>query len=121
MKARVLPPEEWAKLNGHYSESMLSLAPESDTRMVVCEDDAGNIVGSLGVMRMPQLEGFWLDEAHKGNAGIIRALLREAMPIAVEWANGYVLVGVTEENMRSIVRRMEGVEIPAEFFLLKAN
>lgn len=119
MKARVLPPEEWHRVDAASPLPPLwpYVRPE-DVRMVVVEE-AGEIVGALAVLRMTHLEGLWLAPEYRGNPGVVRGLLKQAGTVASEWAAGWVFAGVTEQNMQGILGRMGATQIPVEVFMLQ--
>lgn len=115
MIARILPPEEWPRTN------ILPLAPyihPDNAAMVVVEDSAGEVVASLAVLRATHFEGLWIDPECRGNAGVARALIRLATALARSRGEQWVFGAVTDDRMRSMLGRLGGVRMPADFYAL---
>lgn len=93
------------------------LKPE-DVDVVVVEDDAGEVMASLAVMRVVHLEGLWIDPAAK-NAGVARGLLREAVRVAEKWcSSGWVFGGAADDRMRDLLERLGGARVPMDTYAL---
>lgn len=82
MKWRVLPPDEWSRLEGTLLADVWSeLNPRQDF-IVVTENGAGEITGCCALNRVWHLDGAWIapDHRKKGSVGRhlyagVRALL----------------------------------------------
>lgn len=113
---RILPREEWHRLDQEAQDLFRSLNPE-DVAVVVVED-GGAIVARLGVMRIPHLEGFWMAPEKAGNAGVTRALLRAAFAQAASWAKGWAYANATEDATMKTLERLGGTWIPMHTFMV---
>lgn len=115
MSARILPREEWHRLESEVSDLFRTLNPE-DVRVVVVED-GDEIVGHLGVARVVHLEGWWVAPEKARNPGITRALLRAAAEQAEDWAPNWVLATVNDEQLCALMERL-GTFIPVHTYML---
>ena len=116
MRSRVLPREEWSRLaDGPVVESGLaSLIDHLDPRDVevrVVEDEAGEIVGCVSLLRLTHLEGAWIDPRHRGNPGVGRRLLREAQSAARKH-EGWVLASSMTGCIQRLLERLGAVALP---------
>lgn len=118
MSARLLEPNEWGRVPAGSLPTMLpDLSPENCS-IVVVEDSGGEIVAALGVLRVLQFEGLWVAPAHR-NAGVERALLREAVGVArgispSKWA----FCALADESMEKRVSRLGGQKMPLSLWTM---
>jgi len=81
VRTRILGPEEWSRVE---RETPMPLMPFTHPRnMAVCvvEGDGG-IAATVSTLRVTHLEGLWVKPEFRGNAGVMRALLRQAWATA---------------------------------------
>ena len=114
--ARILPPEEWHRLDDETREFYETMAPE-DVAVVVVEMD-GAIVARLAVLRVPHWESFWMAPEKAGNAGVMRALLRAATEQARKWAPHWIYANADNEATVNSLKRLGGQWMPMHTFLL---
>lgn len=69
MTTRVLPPEEWPRLQGTELETVWPTLPQDEARIVVVED-AGQIIGCWAAFRAVHVEGVWIHPDHRGKVGV---------------------------------------------------
>ena len=121
MRARILPPEEWSRVPAESDAPQLLkyVAPENVAPVVV-EDDDGNIVASTLVLAVTHFEGLWVRQDMRGNAGVFRALIRQAYALpqarGESWAFGGAAHG--DERMAGVCHRLGGRELPLRFFAI---
>lgn len=109
MKVRVLPREEWERAQATGAPWMPCVRDE-DRSVVVVEDDAGEIVGHLSIIRQTRFEGAFV---RKPNGGVVRALLRGAMDLARdEYGDEWAFVDAMDPEVMGIVERLGGGTIP---------
>jgi len=113
--ARILPREEWGRLNGE-AAFYETLNPE-DVAVVVVED-GGAIVARMAVLRVPHFESFWMAPEKIGNAGITRALLRAAKAKAAEWAPCWIMANAGDDAMCKTMERLGWKWLPIHTFML---
>lgn len=116
MRSRILPREEWGRLaDGPVSEAglleLLSQIDPTDAEVRVVEDEAGQIVGCVSLVRLTHLEGAWIDPRHRGNAGIGRRLLRQAQE-AARSRTGWVLASTMSGCIQRLLERLGAVSLP---------
>lgn len=110
MKARVLPPEEWSKLERTGVKVVTGLHPK-DQHVVVVEDAEGKVIACMTVLRATHLEGAWIDPEHR-NAGVTRRLMGLSWAIAGALGTEWMFAGAADERMRDILGRLGGVKVP---------
>lgn len=115
MKVRVLPREEWGRAKDTGAPWMPCVRDE-DRSVVVVENDAGEIVGSLSVLRQTRLEGAFVGER---NGGVVRALLRGAADVArTKYGDEWAFVDALDAEMFGIVERLGGTPVPGVAFVM---
>lgn len=113
--ARVLPREEWHRLDD--VRLFETMRPE-DVSIVVVEDD-GEIVASMGVLRTPMLEGLRMPTDRPTHAGVGRMLLRKALDVAAEWSPHWTIAhaSIDEDGVRQVLERI-GQWLPVHTFMV---
>ena len=109
MIGRLLPREEWSRLP---SQELL----EPDSQVYVVEHD-GEIVACGKALRVTHLEGLWIAPEYRGNAGLGRRLIRGAKLLAARWP--WVWAGADTECMRNILKRLGGVRLKLDSYVLR--
>lgn len=117
MKARVLPREEWGKLEvSGIPQIGLTLRPE-DVQVLVVED-GGRVVATMGVFRVTHFESLWIDPEYRGNAGLGRRLIKAGIEAARKWATDWAWGASGTDHMDSIMSRMGGQKVPVSTFVV---
>jgi len=116
--ARVLPLAEYERLSVTGMPPFVPAVRPEDTEVIVVEED-GRIVASVGVLRIPHYEGWWIAPDYRGNAGVIRRLLKGAMQAALPWSSGWVWAAADTDHVRDLMRRLGGVELPVTSYALR--
>ena len=127
LTARMLPKDEWDKLQGtELGQVYLHLACEQ-ARVIVVEDD-GVIVGCWAVVRYTHAEGVWTDPSHRRKGAVARMLLRElgkaVTDLTAESGGGSraVFTGAeTPEVAQLLSRHLGAVELPWQHFVFAAG
>jgi hypothetical protein len=114
---RVLPPEEWDRIEDPVALALCKTLDPEDVAVVVVEE-AGVIVARMTVLRVPWLESFWMAPEKAGNAGVTRALLSAASDQAREWAPCWVFAAADCDATRKTLARLGGTELPVVSFML---
>jgi len=120
MTRRELPRSEWGRLVGTELEQ-LALQPEllpADTRIVVVEDAAGEIVGSWAGIRYVHFEGICIAPAHRRRGRVLAHLLAGMRDIAQSWGVGAVLTGADTQEVADLITGYGGQELPGRHFVL---
>lgn len=117
MRTRVLEPEEFDRLEVTGMPEIPDVRPEDMTHVVV-EDDAGDVVGALTVLRVTHWEGAWIHPKHR-NAGVVRGLLEMAEAVSECRGSRFVFAGAADERMRDILTRLGGSRVAMDTYALK--
>ena len=122
MTARVLDPAEWQRMidlkdsdyrSMEFPQLVPYLRPEDASICVV--EDRGEIVASLGVLRVPYLEGLWISRDHRHAT---KALIDLAFPIARSMGSGWAFGGAHNDQVRKLFERLGGVRLPFDPYAL---
>jgi hypothetical protein len=115
MRTRVLEPSEWQRLGAGFPQFLQYVRPE-DIEIVVVEDDDDEIAASMGVMRTTHLE-----PKYRGNAGVVRQLLRGTADAAQRWGASWLLAFAADDAVRQHLTRLGGVKLPVDSYVLKVG
>jgi ribosomal protein S18 acetylase RimI-like enzyme len=117
MKARILSPDEWARVPVEAGPSFQYADPR-DVAVVAVEDKDGQILGAMTVVKITHFENAWVSPEHRGKAGVVRALLRLAEAIPQVRGEEWVMWGAADgdERMHSMLKRHSGEPIRARFY-----
>lgn len=117
MKARTLGPEEWGLIEKDGMPPLFPFVDPANVDVVAVEDE-GEIVACMTVLRVTHFEGLWIAPSRRGNAGVLRSLLRRGNAIAKERGEQWVMGGAADDAMRGYLGRLGGVAIPMDLFAL---
>ena len=87
---------------------------------VVAVEDSGRFVAHVGVLQMTHFEGLWIAPEYRGNAGVFRALIREAYSIPRSRGETFAIGGAErgDERMETLCHRLGGHELPVKFYAI---
>jgi len=120
MRARILQPEEWSKLEPHGAPGTLPFVEPQNIAVVVVEDNAGAILACVQVLQVTHFEGLWIAPEHRGNAGVFRALIRQAYAVPQmrqeRWAIGAAANG--DGRMDTLCHKLGGEPLPMHLYAI---
>lgn len=116
MRARTLHPDEWECLEHSDLSALLPHVRPEDFEAVVVEDDAGSVVGTLGLVRAAHYEGLWIAPEHRANPAVARLLLREARRMLER--ERWVFAFAASDEMKGLVPRLGGQQLPVESYVI---
>ena len=118
MKARILKPEEWQRIDTPGLPELLMYTEPQNIAVVVVEDDAGEIVACVSALQVTHFEGLWIKPEKRGNAGVFRSLIRQAFAVPRTRGERWVLGGAEDGNecMDALCSRLGGQALPLKFF-----
>jgi hypothetical protein len=116
MTTRLLPREEWHRLEGCGMDTLWARLPET-TRVVVVEQE-GQIVGCVTGMLILHAEGLWIDPAYRKQAGLWRRLMRAFWNVADEFGTSGAWASEVTPEMQDILIRLQGAPVPGSHFIL---
>lgn len=116
MIARILGPEEWADSKTP-AVPLLKYTDPRNAALVVVERE-GVIVASVAALQVTHFEGFWVDEKHRGNPGIMRAMLRQATALAKARGESWIMAGAADDRMSEFCTRLGGVKLHTDLYAM---
>ena len=116
MEARILAPDEWVKLETGFEPLGTTLRPE-DSQVIVIEED-GKIIASVGTFRVTHFESLWIHPDYRGNAGVARRLMKQAIIAAKKWTDQWVWGCSGTDHMNDVLIRMGGIKMPVDTFVI---
>lgn len=117
MRARLLEPSEYHKIEQTNIPQLTPYVRPEDYRVLVLEDQ-GEIVASMMVLRATLWEGAWIAPKHRGNAGVMRRLLRSAAEIAEKWSD-WVFAGAADSHVLGLLGRIGAQELPITWSVVR--
>lgn len=116
MTTRILPHDEWHRLEGCGMDTLWARLPDT-TRVVVVEQD-GAIIACVTGMLVLHAEGLWIAPAHRRSAGLWRRLMRAFWGVADEFGTQGAWASEVTEEMQDILTRLNGTPVPGSHFIL---
>ena len=117
MNSRILPPEEWHRLDGTEAEQLWPTLDPQNVRVVAVED-GDELVSCWVAMRVVHMECLWVKPSHRGLAGVARRLFAGLRQVAVEWDLRGVVTSSLSPVVTDLIRRFGGSPLPGEMFVL---
>lgn len=117
MTTRLLPREEWPRLNGTEMEAIWP-ALDAHAHIVVVEDDDGQIVGCWSLFRQVHVEGCWIAPAHRGKSSVARRMLVAMRSCAQAMGARSVATAACSEDVKQLLIKMGAVELPGSHFAM---
>ncbi len=120
MQARILRPEEWQRINSPGLPELLAYTEPQNIAVVVVENDDKEIVASVCALQVTHFEGLWIKPEERGNAGVFRALIRQAYAIPRSRGEHFVLAAPDEGDARmaSTCSRLGGKLLEGDLHVL---
>lgn len=116
MTSRVLPPEEWAKLDAVGAETVWPMLDPLRAQILVIEDE-GRIVGTLTLMSVLHAECLWIAPSHRKGFGVAKRLLDGMWTSARAHGVRALWSGSLSETMTNILHRIGASEVPGRSFV----
>lgn len=115
-RSRVLPPEEWTRLNGTALGLALPRLPPEWCRVVVVEDADGEIIGSGGLMILWHMDGVEIAEAHQKRGVVAERLVNGICRLMrEEGVRGAFAVADSDESAE-LLEKLGAVEVPGRLY-----
>lgn len=116
MITRILPPEQWARLDDVGAETVWKLLDPAHAQILVIEDQ-GQIVGTLTLLSVLHAECLWIKPSHRKGYGVMKRLLdgmwagARARGVSALWA------GSVSETMTNILHRIGASQVPGQAYV----
>jgi hypothetical protein len=114
---RILPPEEWSRLNGTESEKLWPRLNPENAQVVAVEED-GELVASWVLLRVVHAECIWVKPSHRGIFGVVKRLLGGMRTVAAGWGADRVITGSISPDVTDLIARFGGYPMPCESYVL---
>jgi hypothetical protein len=120
VRTRILPPEEWIRINSPSLPAILPYVEPQNIAVVVVEDDSGEIAACCSAFQVTHFEGLWIKPEKRGNPGICRSLIRQLYAIPRVRREHWVFGGAENADVRmdTICRRLGGQPLPVTFYVM---
>lgn len=117
MKTRVLPPEEWHRLEGTEIDHAWSTLPASACVVVV--EDEGRLVGCHVLLSVVHAECLWIHPDHRTKSSVARRLWAAVQTTVVEQfgATAFVTAAI-DDRVRGLIAHVGGVPLPGEAYVI---
>lgn len=116
MTARILPPEEYPRLNGTEAETVWPLLTEA-ARVIVVEHE-GQIVGCHLLQPTLHAECLWIHPDHRGRASVARRLWWAVRETArSHFGVGWFETGCASEDVRALLDHIGAVKLPDAYMV----
>lgn len=117
VKVTLLPQEEWKRIQDASAPYFLPFVDPQQSSVIAVEDGE-KVVASISVLTVTMLEGLWIDPQYR-NPGVARALMRFATEEAQKRCpNSWALCALGSDEMREMVKRVGGLEVPNTLHVL---
>ena len=120
MNARILSPEEWERLEMPGLPELFRYVEPQNVAVVVVENDSGEIEASVMALQVTHFEGLWIKPEARGNAGVFRALMRQAYALPRLRKENWVFGGAEDGDgqMDTLCTRLGGRALPVKFYAM---
>lgn len=112
--SRVLPPEEWPRLQGTDLETVWRNLNPADAYVFVVED-GDRIVATVAGLRYVVMECAWVHPEYRGRPGVTRRLLRGMYAVARRLGATRMMTLPANDAVQRIVEKLGGVRLPRVF------
>lgn len=113
MTSRILPPEEWAKLQGTEIGPVWDRLP-AGARPVVVEHE-GAIVGVHVLLPIWHVEGLWIAPAYRGRTSVARRLWMAVKAEAAALGLARVVTAAADERVCGLLAHVGAEALPPHF------
>lgn len=116
--SRVLPQTEWDRLKGTELEAIYPHLDPRRARVMVVENDRGEIVGCWSAFTIVHVEGVWIAPEHRKRGAVAARLLRLMKQITRAMGAKRVVTAAATEDVRNLVlRHLRGEQLPGDHFV----
>ena len=120
MMARILPREEWHRLEVCDLPVLLQHVDPQNVSVVAVEEN-GELIATLSVLTVTHLEGLWIKPDRRGSPEVVRKLLKKAIEEASKAPDHWVMAQSASPKMDDLIERSGGVEMPVKTFILSVG
>lgn len=119
MTSRVLQANEWPeKLAGTELEAVWPHLDPDQTRVLVVEDESGTVIGTWALFPMYQVEGLYIDPAHRGKGAVAKRLMDHMAALTSIKGIRRVETGALTDQVRRFLARLGAEEVPGARYVI---
>jgi hypothetical protein len=118
MTSRILPTDEWGKLDGTELGEVVKAGAMPTRAEIVVVEDGGQIVGCWALMPYYHCEGIFVAESHRGKSSVQRKLWSGMMRLAKRHGATALLTGCIHDRVRRLLEHAGAVKLPGETYIL---
>ena len=119
MTSRLLPRDEWLRLEGTELERVWPYLPTGARVLVV--EDAGVIVGCWSFFPLIHAEGLWIAPSHRASPAVGRRLLTGMRRHAAAMGARAINTAAQTDAVAAMLERAGAVELVARHFALRVG
>ncbi len=120
MVARVLPHDQWHRLDGTELHSVYPHLDPHVTKIVVVESE-GVIVACWSLFPVHHVEGIWVHPSHRGKGRAFKLLLQQMGEVATMEGAERVMTGCLSDQVRELLEHFGADEVPGQQFMLRTS
>jgi hypothetical protein len=120
MTHRILPRADYARLDGTYLAPLRRAIPEQ-ARVVIVEDEQGQIIASWLAFAQVHLEGVNIADDYRHSAQVVRHLLRGMREAVDELGASRVTSASDTEMVTDLLLHMGAEPLPGQHFVMEAS
>lgn len=117
MTTRLLPPEDWSRLDGTESAEMLQFCDPVATRVIVVEDGS-EIVGAWVLSQHMHVDGLWIAPDYRKQPSVARPLMRAMQRLSRRLGALVVVATVRDDRTKVMAERLGGRPLQGTTYLI---
>lgn len=118
MTTRILPPEEWHRLNGTEAEAVWAQFDPARVTVLVVESE-GAIVGTWVLMNVLHAECLWIAPAHRGRTAVARRLWAFMQRTARAIGVPAVATAALTDDVRRLLDHVGATKVPGDHYAMR--
>lgn len=117
LKTRLLPPDEWGRLDGTELETVYPYLDRVRAHVIVVEEQ-DHIVGCWALFPLTHAEGVWIAPEHRKKTAVARQLLRAMRATARAMGSQAVNTAALSDDVREMLSALGAVPLPGTHYAL---
>lgn len=117
MITRILPADEWHRLNGTEAEILWPTLDEEHAKILVVED-GDRIIGCWTLMTIPHVECLWIDPKELARVSVARRLWLGMRRLVADMGITYVWTAAAEDPVRGLLEHAHARKLPGDHYVL---
>ena len=118
MITRVLPPDEWSRLEGTEAGPLWTYLDPQRAEVLVVEED-GQIIGSWVLINMLHAECLWVAPAHRGRSAVLRRLFTGLVRVMTGGGIPTVWTASASPAVTAMLDHLGAQKIPGDHYAMR--